>query len=149
MFSKYPASWPCTLPKGSISRLILPSGLAWGLRFLMSQVELTSRKKVSGESVHEWWGRKTTPMQLRSHNDLYSILHVLCVSIFFLMLCFQLILWLCYNTALSTSDKGLLGKHFPVFSYSCFGESFGFYSFLFFHLSWTCFLFYIFMNKMK
>lgn len=52
--------WPWTLPKGSISRLILPSGLAWGLKFLMSQVEPACRKKVGWLTVYECWGTWTT-----------------------------------------------------------------------------------------
>lgn len=67
------AFWTCTLPKGSISRLILSSGLAWGLKFLMSQVDLACRTKVGRLSVYECWGTKTTHVQLKSQHDLYFV----------------------------------------------------------------------------
>lgn len=45
------------LPKGSLSRLMLPSGLAWGLKFLRSQLELARIERACGYNVREnVWG---------------------------------------------------------------------------------------------
>lgn len=147
MFLKYfLVFWPWTLPKGSISRLILPSGLAWGLKFLMSQVEPACRKKVGWLTVYECWGTWTTYV-LWGCNMIFILF-----LIFYLFSCWFAFFWLICSPIITKLFQHLTSdchKSNLVFSCSCFSGSFAFYSFFPFHLSQTCFLFYLFINKIN
>lgn len=112
MFPKYPGSWPCTLPKGSISRLILPSGLAWGLESWWAKENLQVGRRWEVKCT-ECWERK--PLMCSSgHKMIFILFHVFYL---FLFSCLFFVWGLFYSPIIAKLFQHLTNDYENIFQY--------------------------------